>query len=200
MSNALFPTLAGQGWDIERTWEWKNTGRESGSGRVFKSAHWNTPRCTYKLKFDVLRAGADAELQTLVGFFNQRKGGFDTFLFRDPADHETDGIEPLGLGDGVNAQFQLLRTWGGHQQPVFDISGTPLVYLNTGGGYALQASGYTISSTGLLTFSAPPAAGVVPGWAGEYLWRCEFTDDSLSAKEFLQDLHSSGIEFRTYKP
>lgn len=201
MSNQLFPTLAGQGWDIERGWEWKNTGRESDSGRVFRRALWNTPRRTYKLRFDVLRGGAEGEVQQLVGFFNQHKGSFEPWLFRDPLDRETAAIEPVGQGNGTTAAFQLVRAFGGHTQPVFDIEGTPLVYLDTGSGYTLvSASAYTISATGLLTFNTPPAAAAQVGWNGQFLWRCEFVDDRISTKEFLKDLHSSGVEFRTYKP
>lgn len=201
MSDLVFPALPGIGWDIDRSWEWKNAGRDSESGRSFKRAMWTTPRRHYRLRIDVLRSGAEAELQQLVGFFNRHKGSYETWLFDDPIDN-TATQQTLGASDGTRVNYQLVRAFGGHQQAVFDLNGAISLYadhLDGGGIVPLTGITFTVSA-GMVTLSAPLTSGHVLYWSGKYYWRCEFSDDRLSAKEFLQALHSSGVDFRTYKP
>jgi len=52
---------------------------------------------------------------------------------------------------------------------------TPVIYL--GGSVA---SGYTIGSTGIVTFGSPPGSGVQITADLAYYWRCRFQDDSIT--------------------
>lgn len=131
MSNEVFPALPGLMWDIDREEHWKNMSRESDSGRDFTRAIWTSPQRHYRLQYEFLRSGAEAELQALVGFFNRHKGDFDTWLFDDPMDNVVVN-EPLGVTNGTQSTWQLTRAFGGASSPVFDLKATPELYLNTG--------------------------------------------------------------------
>lgn len=131
MSNEVFPALPGLMWDIDREEEWKNMSRESDSGRDFTRAIWTYPRRNYKLQYEFLRSGAEAELQSLVGFFNRHKGDFDTWLFDDPMDNVVVN-EPLGATNGTQSTWQLTRAFGGSSSPVFELKAPPELYLNMG--------------------------------------------------------------------
>lgn len=69
---------------------------------------------------------------------------------------------------------------------------TPRVYLNG----ALQTSNYSISSTGLVTFTTPPANAAVLTWSGSYYYRCRFLQDSMEFNKFLSGLwEAKKVEF-----
>ena len=176
MSQAVFPSLPGLTWDRERSPEFSTLLQTSVSGLQAASALWNYPVYTYgNLGYDILRSGAPfAELQTLMGFFNQRKGRLDTFLYDDPEDDSVTG-QPIATGDGVATSFQLVRTFGGWTDPVRDVNAVSNVYLNGVG----QISGWTVNSLGVLTFSSPPGDGVAITATFSYYWRCRFTLDKL---------------------
>ncbi len=115
-----------------------------------------------------------SDLQALVGFFNQNGGPFGgVFWFNDPNDNTVPASSPqqIGVGDGATKSFQLLRTYGGFTEPV-QAPQTWTIYLN---GVA-QSSGFTVSSTGLLTFTTAPASGVAISWSGTYFWNVHFED------------------------
>lgn len=131
MSNEVFPALPGLMWDIEREEQWKNMSRESDSGRDFTRAIWTSPQRHYRLQYEFLRSGAEAELQALVGFFNRHKGDFDTWLFDDPMDNVVVN-EPLGVTNGTQSTWQLTRAFGGASSPVFELKAPPELYLNMG--------------------------------------------------------------------
>jgi hypothetical protein len=83
MSNAVFPSLPGLKWDVSRS----PAGRPRCSGRRRQGAARGVlvdADLQWQLSYELLRANALLELQTLIGFFNARQGKFDSFLFSDP--------------------------------------------------------------------------------------------------------------------
>jgi uncharacterized protein (TIGR02217 family) len=136
------------------------------------------------LQFEVLRQDATyTELSQLVGFFNARRGQFDSFLYTDPADNAVTA-EPFGTGDGATTAFQLTRAFGGAIENVYDLNGATSIYKNA----VVQASGYAISAAGVVTFSVAPAAGIALTWSGAYYWRVRFEQDMAEARNFLYQL------------
>jgi len=117
MSNALFPTLPGLSWGSTKEPMWTTQAKRSASGMEQRAGYMSYPLYRIKLSYEFLRAGAEAELQTLVGFFNQRGGDLETFLFDDPADN-TAVDQQFGIGDGTTTVFRLGRTLGGAYEPV----------------------------------------------------------------------------------
>lgn len=185
MSDAIFPVLPGLSWGSSKTMLWTGTrGRKSVSGLEARASYQVYPNYRIKLQYEFLRAGAEAELQTLVGFFNSRGGDFDSFLWTDPDDNTVTG-DTFGTGDGVATTFRLGRTLGGFWEPVSAINGTPSIYK----GGVLQSSGYTLDATAAkVTFSSAPASGVALTWSGSYYWRVRFERGDNEFRQFLEDL------------
>ncbi len=186
MSNAVFPTLPGLTFDITRTPEWSTTTKKAVSLRSYRWANASYPLYHYKLKYELLRQTTGfTELATLVGFFNARNGGFDRFLFQDPDDY-TVTAQAIGIGDGSNKLFQLVRTFGGYVEPVFDANSAPLIYVN--GVLKTLTTDYTVSATGLVTFVTAPGAGLAVTWTGTYYRGVVFAQDMAEFSKFSQNL------------
>lgn len=184
MSNAVFPDLPGIEIRATKAPEWSTAIQRTVSGKELRAANWSYPKWHFTVGYEVLRAAAEAELQTMVGFFNQRQGSFDSFLFADPDDSAV-ADQLFGYGDGVTTQYQLVRSLGGFVEPVRAISGTPTIKVNgvaSGAGFGVNAA------TGLLTFTAPPADGAVLTWTGGFYFRVRFARDSADFERFLHDL------------
>lgn len=199
MSNLVFPTLPGLEWGIMRAPIFSTSRRASVSGRLFTAANYAYPRYKYNLSFSVLRQDSSwGELQQIVGLFNQVGGDFDTFLFLDPDDYYVNA-QVIGIGNGSTKQYQLVRTWGGYLEPVYDLNGTPGIYVaNT-----LKTSGthYTISSAGLVTFVTAPSAGQAVTWSGVYYRRVRFSQSTLQTNKFMQALwDAKKVEFESWRP
>jgi len=56
-------------------------------------------------------------------------------------------------------------------------------------GAVVSGAGYTIGSTGLVTFTTAPASGAALTWTGTYYFRCRFTKDQIEFDGFMQDLY-----------
>lgn len=195
MSDAVFPVLPGLKWNIKRTPSWKTLSAESVSGKEIAVALMAYPRRSYSLSYEVLRAGALAELETLEGFFNLRRGRFDTFLYSDPDDY-TVTDQAFGTATGTTAPFQLIRTRGGFTEPVRALNGVPGI--KVAGVAQTEGVDYTRSATGLITPLSAWTGALT--WSGTYYWRCRFLRDESEFDQFLKDLWQlQRIDFRTVK-
>ena len=101
-----------------------------------------------------------------------------------------------GTGDGTRTQWQLVRSFGGHAEPVLGIAELPQVSV----AGAVQNSGVTVSSEGLVSFTAAPPVGALLTWSGNFYWRCRFLKDGADFSEFLSRWHElRGLSFTTIK-
>ncbi len=197
MSNAVFPSLPGITWGSTKSPEWKTITQESVSGKELRASLMSYPRWTYTLSYEFLRGGSLAELQTLVGFFNARRGMFDDFLYTDPDDN-TVTAQQFGVGDGAATGFALVRSYGGFSEPVQNLNSAPSIYVN--GVLKVLTTDYTVSSLGVVTFVTAPASGAVLTWSGTYYWRVRFLQDSSEFGNFLKDLYElKKLSFKTVK-
>jgi uncharacterized protein (TIGR02217 family) len=166
--------------------------KEAVSGRECRAAFMAYPKYDLELTFEYLSL---TDYQTLGGFFKNRKGKFDSFLFTDN-DENSVTAQSVGTGNGTNKDFQLVRTVGAYTEPCENINGSPSIYLN--GVLKVLTTDYTIGSTGIVTFVAAPGAGVAVTWTGSYYWRVRFNQDvaefSQSMKTFfdLKKLQMTG--------
>lgn len=197
MSNAVYPSLPGLMWPFRRTPVWNTTVATTPSGREWRSTATAYPRYRYALQYEFLRTeAAYAEFQALFGFFNARRGGFDTFLFLDPEDRSVTA-QAFGVGASGVTTFQLVRALGGFVEPVYDLVAAPAIYING----VLQSSGYTVSAAGVVAFSSAPTAGAVLTWSGSFYWRVRFDGDELSFEQFLAQFWKTGdVRLITVKP
>ena len=182
MSNAIFPTLPGIDIRVRKTPIWSTEVKTAVSGKELRAAFYSTPLYKFGVSFNVLRAGAEAELQSLVGFFNDRRGRFDNFLFVDQSDNAATA-QQFGVGDGNTASFQLVRALGTNIEPVMNLNGAPAIYID--GVLKTVTTDYTIDAYGMVTFVSPPSNGAVLTWTGNYYYRCRFERDSIDFEHFL---------------
>lgn len=187
MSNAIFPALPGLAWDVVKTPRWNTKVQASVGGKETRARFFSAPLWRWQLSYEVLRqASAFQELQTLVGFFNQRQGRFDSFLYSDPTDNSVTA-EQFGTGNGSQKTFQLIRNWGGFIENVVNVNVFATCFVN--GVAVTYGTDYTVdNSTGLLTFVVAPAAGAVLTWTGTYYWRVRFDQDTADFQNFLYQL------------
>src|SRR5438270_12188592 len=121
MSNTLFPDLRGLSWDYTLTPMFSTGIQQATSGREVRAAFWSAPIWKISLEYEFLHDDAQhvdangySQLQHLSGFFLARQGSFDSFLIdlaqltRKPLDSIVSG-QPIGIGDGSTADFQLVR-------------------------------------------------------------------------------------------
>lgn len=182
MSDEIFPDLPGLSWGGTREPMWSTKSATSASGMEQRASYMSYPVWRIKLSYEVLRAGAEAELQTLLGFFNARGGDRDSFLWTDPLDH-TATAQQFGVGDGTTTLFRLGRTLGGAYEPISAVNGAVVVKKD-----GVDQTVTLDASAGKVAFSTAPAIGAVLTWSGDYYRRVRFERGSQEFREFLQDL------------
>lgn len=135
------------------------------SGHEERNARWYASRRNYDAGLGVRSL---RDLQTVLAFFEERRGRLNGFRFRDPFDHfssdtgKAPSVEDqlLGIGDGETRQFQLKKTYGKEfapfERPIKKpVEGSVHVALNG----IEQTDLSTDMSTGLVTFNLAPKAG-----------------------------------------
>ena len=129
------------------------------SGREERNSRWARSRRRYNAGYGVK---SRADMQAVLAFFEERRGRFHSFLWRDALDHSSNGPQPLGIGDGVTVAFQLSKTYGASFDPYVrpitkPVAGTVLVTVD-----GIATTAFTVSeTTGVVTFAAAPADGAV---------------------------------------
>lgn len=159
---------------------------ELASGREERNASWADSRRRYDVAYGVRRAD---DLAAVVAFFEARNGRLRGFRFKDWSDYKscapsatpaaTDQL--IGTGTGALTTFQLAkqyvsgaRTWS--RNITKPVDGTVLVALN---GVA-QASGWSVdTTTGIVTFTTAPGAGVAVAAGFQFDVPARFDTDAL---------------------
>jgi uncharacterized protein (TIGR02217 family) len=185
MSNTLFPTLTmptgSYTWPIAKYHEFSTIVLPTASlrGELAKSlslyALWH-----FDLDFALLAGDLNvvtSAVASVIGFHMQMRGSYSTWLFNDPYDNATIGNVQFGIGDGATLAFQLIRPIAGGTDIIQNLNGAPTILVND---VVQSAGGYTVSPTGVITFSSAPAAGSTLKWNGLFYFRCRFDNDKLS--------------------
>ena len=159
----------------------------STSGYEQRNVNWQQARARYNVAHGVK---TKAQLDALIAFFRARKGRAYGFRFKDWTDYQ--GTETLGTGDGVKTQFQLIKTYVSGsiveaRTITKPVSGSVQVYKNA----VLQTSGAAVDTmTGMVTFTAAPAAGQVITASYQFDVPVRFDTDKLSASLDAYGIHS----------
>lgn len=198
MGNAIFPTFPGLKWGRKKTAVWSTGTQKSASGREFRTAYYSYPQWRFSLSFEVLRTKASVnELEQLAGFFNARKGSFESFLYEDPTDN---AVTDQAIGNTVQGvtRYQLVRSMGGFIEPVLAVKERPAVKV---GGVALTyGRDYTVTDKGVLVFNTPQTPGRPITWTGGFYFRVRFTSDTVDFENVLGSLWAAKkIEFTSVK-
>lgn len=188
MSNAIYPELPGVTPEVAFTPTFSTKIQTAVSGKEYRVSLMANPTYDIQLNYEFLRGNSKQEMQTLIGFYLARKGSYDSFLFRNVDDCAvTDQV--IAIGDGTTVNFQLLRGFGPEfTEPVQNVD--VLTNVKVGGVLKTLTTDYTVSSTGMLTFTVAP--GVLPvTWTGSYFYRARFTADTQEFDKFMNQLWSA---------
>lgn len=190
MSDLIYPSLPGLKPTVRRRPEWKSDIIEAWSGEETVIGRRQFPRWVYTLSYEVLHSNAALpERAQLMGFFNRHRGSGESFLFVDEEDNAVTD-QAFGMTDGVTTTYQLTRTLYDWAEPVWAVTGTPVIKRD---GVTLTAGvDYTLGSLGQIVLSAAGSGGQVLTWTGSYAMRVRFARDDLEFERFLQGLWQVG--------
>lgn len=114
MSNAIFPTLRGIAAERDTTPIFDNVVSRAASGRRYAMGKRFFPVWRFNLRMNFLRQRLGfTELNELQGFFLQRRGNLDSFLYRDREWNLVTTPQVFGIGDGAETDFPLVYNRGG---------------------------------------------------------------------------------------
>jgi uncharacterized protein (TIGR02217 family) len=129
------------------------------SGREERNSRWAQSRRRYNAGYGVK---SRADMQAVLAFFEERRGRFHSFLWRDALDHSSNGPQALGTGDGATVAFQLSKTYGASFDPYVRPITKPVAETVTVTIDGVATAAFTVSeTTGVVTFDDPPADGAV---------------------------------------
>lgn len=181
MSNLIFPQNAGLKLERTKTPEWKTVTQVTASGKETRTAMMSYPRWHFSLDYEFLQQELlKTELTDFIGFYNQLKGAYDTFLYNDPYDNSVTD-QAFGIGTGSATAFQLVRTMGGFTEPLNAINGTPIIKIN-----GTPTVAFTLGATGIITFNTAPLLNDVLTWTGSFYFRCRMEDDTMEFNQFMK--------------
>ena len=133
------------------------------SGHERRNSLWSDAR----LHFDVgpgIRS--EAELSDLIAFFRARRGPARGFRIMDPFDNSSNAMtgvptmfdQLIGVGNGLRADFQLVKSYGGTEPQVRPITRprAETLIVSVGGS---ASTAWTLGERGVLRFLAAPPAG-----------------------------------------
>lgn len=188
MSNEVYPSLPGLSFGTQREQSFSTEVQENVNGSEVRQAMRAYPIRRWLLRYEFLRQDAArslTEFRDLLTFFLRHRGRFDDFLFNDIADNSITG-QALGNGNGSNKDFQLVRTIGSFAEPIYSPNAISQVRVN-----GTPTAAYTVSATGLITFTtAPPNTHPVTA-DFTYYWRVRFEDDKASFREFVRAFYEN---------
>ena len=170
---------------------------ELASGDEERNASWANSRRRYDVAYGIRRAD---DLAAVVAFFEARNGRLHGFRFKDWGDHKSclpsgtpsPADQMIGTGDGATTAFQLAKRYSSGAQSwtraiAKPVAGTVTIALNG----APQPSGWTVATTtGLVTFAAPPVAGVAVTAGFAFDVPVRFDSDALDVTLDLERLGS----------
>ena len=175
---------------------WQTDVIQYGNGTESRNANWQ-----YPLKqFDIPNVDDSATTDVIVDWFMITQGRLDGFRVKDHTDYKsaatiTNLDQTIGTGDGIEVDFQLIKTYSvGANDQVRQIkkpvSGTVTVAVN---GVAKAGGGtdYTLdTTTGIITFNVAPADTLVVTAGYEFDVPVRFDTDQLDVRLLTMTTHS----------
>ena len=197
MSDVLFPELPGLEWELSKTPIFNTKIMTSVNGRELRASYQAIPKYEISLSFGFLRESKGRnELQQLESFFFERRGAFDSFLFKMPEEHE---FKCTFTGDGETTNFQLHKQMYTSQIPLAHTqefeSEDPLMWADdldqpmwSDLDAQMWETQYEITKDGMLILPVPLAEGDTLQVIGTFYYRCRFADDEQQYTNFMSNL------------
>ena len=163
--NVLYPFALGRSASVAP--EFSTSIAVTASGHERRNSLWSDAR----LHFDVgpgIRS--EGELSELIAFFRARRGPARGSRIMDPFDNSSNGMtgtptmldQLIAIADGVRADFQLVKSYGGAEPQLRPITRPRAETLVVSVGGAVSTA-WTLGEKGTLRFlTAPPAGAEVP--------------------------------------
>ncbi|WP_151745105.1 DUF2460 domain-containing protein [Acinetobacter calcoaceticus] len=205
MSNVLFPELAGLEWDTSLTPMFNTKIMTSINGRELRASFQATPKYEISLSYAFLRENKGRkELQQLQGFYLERRGAFDSFLYKMPDDNQFDC---KFIGDGATTSYQLYKMLydtplplGNTEEKIVQAidpnmwNQTPVKSMWDANISKRMWNTATaqITADGKYILSQPIEAGIELNIKGTYYYRCRFKDDTQQYVNFMHKLWKAG--------
>lgn len=167
------------------------------SGHEKRNSNWEIARAKYEVGHNLK---SQTQLDELIAFFRARKGQARGFRFRDWNDYKLID-ENIGVGDGIETQFQITKTYTSLTSEVRDIvkivtqsdsdtiaglHGSTATDWEVKVNSVLQVEGpgndYTIDrDTGIITFNSPVTDTHIITVSGEFDVPVRFDTDRMVA-------------------
>jgi uncharacterized protein (TIGR02217 family) len=181
----------------------RNVIQESISGNEQRFAQWTKCRGVGDLSWGLQNSSdPQGDFKAILAMYRAHFGSLYPFRFRDWSDYQaTNSV--FGTGDATKTNFQLSMTYdpqaillgtAGTYFYVRDITllaSTPVIKVNN-----VVTTAYTISSSGLVTFTTAPAAAAQLTWSGEFDVPVRFDSDTLPVVLNEADLASISIPIK----
>jgi uncharacterized protein (TIGR02217 family) len=156
-----------------------------GSGHEERNTRWVHSRRSYNAGFGVRSLD---DVHAVVAFFEERRGRLHGFRWKDHADFKScapqavpgNGDQTIGIGDGAQTVFQLVKSYGSGLRNYSrtinkPVAGSVLVAVN-----ALPATPSVDHTTGLVTFASAPAPGAAITAGFEFDVPARFETDRIA--------------------
>lgn len=138
------------------------------SGREERNSRWLHSRRRYNAGYGVK---SRADMAAVLAFFEERRGRFHSFLWRDGLDCSSNGTDAptaldqeIGIGDGETVSFALTKKYGADFDPYLrpitkPVAGSVLVAV---AGSSVATADFSVDVlTGVVTLDTAPAEGEV---------------------------------------
>lgn len=188
MSLAVFPQLKGLQFGTNVTPIF-NTGISSSvNGHETRNSYQPYPLWEFELSYEWLpnRQLGNQDLDRIVGFFLDRQGSFEAFLYLAP-ETPYENMTKLGVGDGTNKVFTLLKTTGGFFEPAGGVDTELDIQLFVDGA-VISYGDFTLADNRDVTFTTAPANGAIVQACYQPLYRVRFKEDSAQFSQFMSHL------------
>ena len=127
------------------------------SGREERNSRWAHARRRYNAGYGVK---SRADMAAVLAFFEERRGRFHSFLWRDGLDHAATG-QAIGTGDGATTQFQLTKRYGADFDPYLRVISKPVAETVVVEVDGVVAEAEVDALTGIVTLAVAPDEGAV---------------------------------------
>ena len=142
--------------------EWATDLVTLASGHEARNSRWAGSRRRYNAGYGVK---SRADMLAVLDFFEERRGRFHSFLWRDALDFSSNGTasptpmdQMLGTGDGVTTSFALTKRYGAGFDPFVRTISHPLAGSVRVALDAAEVFDFTLDG-GTVTFAVAPGAG-----------------------------------------
>jgi uncharacterized protein (TIGR02217 family) len=156
----------------------QNVIQEALAGNEQRFAQWTQCKGTGVVSYSLLTSSDPVgDFRAILAIYRAHFGSLIPFRFRDWSDYiATDEI--FGTGDGVTTAFQLSKTYDPSQillgtpgtlfyvRDIVLLASTPTIEVD--GVTKTVTTDYTISSSGLVTFTSAPANTKLLTWSGMF--------------------------------